>query len=89
LQYLAPFGLPDRERWSDLILRIAEHLTQWFLIGARVLLAVIFLLNGFGIINQAIPAKEMIERGVPLGIVSFAMFAGRFLEIVAGFNSRF
>ena len=53
------------------------------------LLAVIFLLNGFGIINQAIPAKEMIERGVPLGIVSFAMFAGRFLEIVAGFNSRF
>ena len=63
-----------------------EHSTRWFLIGARVLLAVVFLLNGFGIINQTIPAKEMIERGVPSAIVPFAMFAGRFLESVAGFG---
>lgn len=40
----------------------------------------------FGIINQAIPAKEMMERGVPAAVVPFAMFAGRFLEIVAGFG---
>jgi uncharacterized membrane protein YphA (DoxX/SURF4 family) len=53
------------------------------LISARVLLAVVFLLNGFGVINQAIPAKEMMERGVPAAIVPFAMFAGRFLEIVS------
>lgn len=28
---------------------------SWLLINARVLLALVFLLNGFGIINQAIP----------------------------------
>lgn len=63
-----------------------ERSTRWFLICARVLMALVFLLNGFGIINQAIPAKEMMERGVPPAVVPFAMFAGRFLEIVAGFG---
>jgi putative oxidoreductase len=63
-----------------------ERSIGWLLISARVLLAIVFLLNGFGVINQAIPAKEMIERGVPATIVPFAMFAGRFLEIVAGFG---
>jgi len=61
-----------------------ERSIGWLLIGARVLLAVVFLLNGVGVINQAIPAKEMMERGVPPAIVPFAMFAGRFLEVVAG-----
>ena len=59
--------------------------SRWFLICARILIAV-FLLNGFGIINQTIPAREMTERGVPPAVVPFAMFAGRFLEIVAGFG---
>lgn len=63
-----------------------ERSTRWLLACARVLLAVVFLLNGFGVINQAIPAKEMMERGVPPAIVPFAMFVGRFLEIVAGFG---
>jgi len=39
-----------------------ERSIRWLLISARVLLAVVFLLNGFGIINQAIPAQEMMER---------------------------
>lgn len=63
-----------------------ERSARQVLVGARVLLALVFLLNGFGIINQAIPAKEMMERGVPAAVVPFAMFAGRFLEIVAGFG---
>src|SRR5215472_2750484 len=68
---------------------IMERSTRWLLICARVLLALVFLFNGFGIINQAIPAKEMMERGVPPAVVPFAMFAGRFLEIVAGFGLAF
>ena len=63
-----------------------QRSSRWFLICARVLIAIVFLLNGFGIINQAIPAGEMMERGVPPAVVPFAMFAGRFLEIVAGFG---
>jgi putative oxidoreductase len=63
-----------------------ERRTRWLLVCARVLLAAVFLLNGFGVINQAIPAKEMMERGVPTALAPFAMFAARFLEIVAGFG---
>ena len=58
----------------------------WLLVAARLLVAIVFLLNGFGIIDQTIPAREMIERGMPAGIVPIAMFACRTLEVVAGFG---
>lgn len=63
-----------------------ERYLGWLVVVARLLVAVVFLLNGFGIIDQTIPAREMVERGVPVGIVPFAMFAGRILEIIAGFG---
>ena len=63
-----------------------ERYNQYFVISARILMSMVFLLNGFGIINQAIPAKEMIERGVPPAIVPMAMLAARLLEVVAGFG---
>jgi putative oxidoreductase len=63
-----------------------ERYNQYFVMSARILMSMVFLLNGFGIINQAIPAKEMIERGVPTAIVPMAMLAGRLLEVVAGFG---
>ena len=63
-----------------------ERYFRWLLTVARLLVAIVFLLNGFGIIDQTIPAKEMMERGVPAGIVPFAMLAGRILETVAGFG---
>ena len=43
----------------------------------------VFLLNGFGIIDPAIPAKEMMERGAPAALVPLAMLAGRLLEVIA------
>jgi putative oxidoreductase len=52
---------------------------------ARVLIAIVFVLNAIGIIDQTIPAKELMERGVPAAIVPWFMFAGRALELVAGF----
>src|SRR5262249_12894282 len=66
-----------------------EYYSLWLLVCARILMALVFLLNGFGVINQAIPAREMMERGVPPSVVPLAMFAGRFLEIVAGFGLAF
>jgi hypothetical protein len=36
---------------------------------ARVLIAIVFVLNAIGIIDQTIPAKEIMERGVPAAIV--------------------
>ena len=44
------------------------------------------MLNGFGITDQAIPAKELVERGAnPAGLVPLIMWAGRALELAAGF----
>ena len=52
---------------------------------ARVLIAMVFVLNAIGIIDQTIPAKELMEHGVPAAIVPWFMFAARALELVAGF----
>jgi putative oxidoreductase len=53
------------------------------MIVARILVSMVFILNGFGIIDQAIPASEMIERGAPPAIVPLFMIVGRLLEVVA------
>lgn len=37
-----------------------ERYFGWLLVAARLLVAVVFLLNGFGIIDQTIPAREML-----------------------------
>ena len=58
-------------------------------VAARIVVSVVFLLNGFGVIDQKIPARELIERGAPAAIVPFAMMSGRLLEIVAGFGLAF
>jgi putative oxidoreductase len=52
---------------------------------ARVLVAMVFILNAIGAIDQTIPTKEMMERGVPAAIAPAFMWAGRTLELVAGF----
>src|SRR5207245_2488445 len=66
-----------------------DRYNRGLMIVARILVAMVFILNGFGIINQAIPAKEMMERGVPPAIVPLFMIAGRLLEVVAGFGLIF
>jgi uncharacterized membrane protein YphA (DoxX/SURF4 family) len=53
-------------------------------IVARILVALVFLLNGFGVIDQSIPARQLMERGVPASLVSLVMFFGRALELAAG-----
>ena len=51
---------------------------------ARVLIAIIFLLNALGIIDQSKPVQEMIARGVPAMVAPLAGWSGRILELVAG-----
>ena len=52
---------------------------------ARVLVAIVFVLNAIDIIDQTIPAKEMMERGVQAAIVPWFMLGGRTVELIAGF----
>ena len=62
-----------------------EQLARYGLLTARILIAVVFLLNGFGIIDQSLPARELAERGIPASLVPILMLSGRALELIAGF----
>jgi putative oxidoreductase len=66
-----------------------NSLQRYVLALSRVLLAIIFLLNGLGIISQAAAAKELVDRGAPAGVVPFLMLCARSLEVVAGFGLAF
>src|SRR5580700_9164267 len=55
------------------------------IVVARILISVVFVLNGFGVIDQTVPAKELIERGAPVNLAPLIMFAGRVVELTAGF----
>ena len=58
-------------------------------IVARILVSIVFLLNAVGVIDQAIPAKEMAERGAPEAMVPMFMLFGRSVELVAGLALAF
>jgi putative oxidoreductase len=59
------------------------------LVFSRVLVALMFLLNGLGVVNQTTAANELIEHGAPASLVPFLMLGARALEIVAGFSLVF
>jgi len=56
---------------------------------ARVLMSLMFLVNGLGIISQATAAKELVEGGVPASVVPLLMLCARTLEVVAGCSLAF
>ncbi|HEY1255940.1 MAG TPA: DoxX family protein [Terracidiphilus sp.] len=56
------------------------------LAAARVLVALVFLANGFGIIPQGVPARELAEHGAPVALVASLMLGARTIEIVGGFG---
>ncbi len=63
---------------------MAQTLPTYGLALARGLLALIFLLNAVGVIDQSQPAQELRERGAPAWLVPLFMGAGRMLQLVAG-----
>lgn len=66
-----------------------EQSARYGLFTARILIVVVFLLNAFGIIDQSIPAHELMERGAPAQLVPIIMLSGRALELIAGFALAF
>jgi uncharacterized membrane protein YphA (DoxX/SURF4 family) len=63
-----------------------NSLQRYAFAAARVLVAIIFLASGFGIIPQALAAKELGNCGTPASLVPLFMVAGRTIEIVGGFG---
>jgi putative oxidoreductase len=62
-----------------------DRLSHGGIVAARILIAVVFVL-GLRIVEQTIPAKELIERGASVSLVPVIMLAGRALELAAGFG---
>jgi putative oxidoreductase len=54
------------------------------LIVARVLLALVFLLNGLGIVDQSEALRELIGRGTPASIAPTLLWIARSVEVIAG-----
>jgi uncharacterized membrane protein YphA (DoxX/SURF4 family) len=61
-----------------------ERFSTYAPVAARILMSIVFLLNAIGVIDQTIPAKEMVEVGIPAQLVPWLILAGRTLELVAG-----
>ena len=54
---------------------------EWIGRGA---FAMIFLLNGLGVVDQSRAAQELVAHGAPAALVPILMMGGRALQIVAG-----
>jgi putative oxidoreductase len=56
---------------------------KYALIAARVLVSMIFFLNGLDIIGQSLAAREMASHGVPASLIPALIMAARALQLVA------
>jgi putative oxidoreductase len=61
-----------------------NSIQRYVLAISRVLVAMIFLLNGLGVVSQVQAAKELIEHGAPASLVPILMLSARTLEVLAG-----
>lgn len=61
-----------------------KRFAVYLLVLGRVLISVVFILNALGIIDQSIPAHEMVERGAPPSLVPAMMWAARAVELLGG-----
>jgi putative oxidoreductase len=53
-------------------------------VTARLLMCAVFLLNGLGVIDQSVPAKELILSGAPPNSVPVMMAFARVVELLGG-----
>jgi uncharacterized membrane protein YphA (DoxX/SURF4 family) len=51
-----------------------ERFSRSGILIARVMISMVFLLNALGVIDQNIPAREMMERGAPATLVSHSLW---------------
>jgi putative oxidoreductase len=57
---------------------------RYSLVAARILISIIFLLNGLNIIGQTLAEHEMAAHGVPVGFVPVLIMGARALQLIAG-----
>jgi putative oxidoreductase len=57
---------------------------RYAMVAARVLVAMIFIMNALNIIGQTLAAHEMAAHGVPANLVPVMIVAARALQLIAG-----
>jgi putative oxidoreductase len=57
---------------------------RYAMITARILVAAMFLLNGFNIIGQTLAAHELAVYGAPASLIAALIAAVRSLQLIAG-----
>ena len=62
---------------------------RYSLIAARILISIIFLLNGLNIIDQTFAAHEMAAHGVPVSLIPALIIGARTLQLIAGTGLAF
>jgi putative oxidoreductase len=63
-----------------------NSLQRYALTAARISVAIVFLANGFGIIPQALAARDLADHGIPAALVPLFMLTARMIEIIGGFG---
>jgi putative oxidoreductase len=63
-----------------------NSLQRYALAAARISVAIVFLANGFGIIPQALAARDLADHGIPAALVPLFMLTARMIEIIGGFG---
>jgi putative oxidoreductase len=59
------------------------------LITARVLISIVFLLNGLNVVSQSLAAHEMAAHGVPVSLVPMMILGAQALQLVASIGLIF
>jgi putative oxidoreductase len=54
------------------------------IVVGRILVAIVFILNATGIVDQTEAARELAARGAPSDLVPFLMLAARSVEFIGG-----
>ena len=57
---------------------------KYALIAARILVSMVFFLNGLNVIGQSLAAHEMAAHGIPVSLIATLIMGARVLQLVAG-----
>jgi putative oxidoreductase len=62
---------------------------RYGLIAARILMSIIFLVNGLNIVSQNLALHEMVGRGVPVSLAHGMILGGQVLQVLASIGLIF
>jgi putative oxidoreductase len=61
-----------------------DRISPAAVVASRLCLALIFLMNGLGIVDQTRAASELVAHGMPQAFAPLFMLGGRVLQVLAG-----